>query len=191
MATLKSANVGAKPVAALRPATHHRGECCHGVATRPTFGIAKARCQPIYPSICRDFLCARVDSNHHPAYTGQGPQPYSPAPYTSVRVQIVRYIRVCGHIGRIGRNDLCQRCVTETRPLRLSRRPSSESQGSGLRAIASADNLNSAHASSAERPLCSANRFRNSHGSSCGRFTALSLHTCARSGVVRWHIPER
>jgi hypothetical protein len=59
------------------------------------------------------FLCARVDSNHHPVYTGQGPQPYSPAPYTSARVQIVRSVRGCGHVGHIGRNDLCQRCVTD------------------------------------------------------------------------------
>ena len=63
-------------------------------------------------SICSYFLCARVDSNHHPVYTGQGPQPRTPAPYASARVQIVRSVRICGHIGRIGRNDLCQRCVT-------------------------------------------------------------------------------
>src|ERR1700733_3954510 len=62
--------------------------------------------------LVRHVWCARVDSNHHPAYTGQGPQPYSAAPYTSASVQIVRSVRVCGHIGCIGQNDLCQRCVT-------------------------------------------------------------------------------
>jgi hypothetical protein len=84
------------------------------------FGCVTTRVAPVWyaitsrlkVAICSYFLCARVDSNHHPVYTGQGPQPYSPAPYTSVRVQIVRYIRVCGHIGRIGQIDICQRFVT-------------------------------------------------------------------------------
>ena len=56
--------------------------------------------------------CARVDSNHHGPLSPQGPQPWTPAPYASARVQIVRYVRVRGHIGRIGRNDICQRFVT-------------------------------------------------------------------------------
>jgi hypothetical protein len=42
----------------------------------------------------------------------QGPSTYSPLPSTSACVQIVRSARVCGHIGCIGRNGLCQRCVT-------------------------------------------------------------------------------
>ncbi len=89
---------------------------------------------------------------------------------------------LCGYADTSDASDemTCVRDVSRRRGGRAwTGKPSSESQVSGLRAMASADNLNSAHTSSAERPLCSANRFRNSHGSSCGRFTALSLHTCA------------
>jgi hypothetical protein len=53
-----------------------------------------------------------VDSNHHPVYTGQGPQPHSPVPYASARVQIVRFVRDRGRIGHIGQNDLGQRWAT-------------------------------------------------------------------------------
>ena len=78
---------------------------------------------PEEAAICRYCLCARVDSNHHPAYTGQGPQPCTPAPYTSVSVQIVRFVRVCGRIGRIGQTDICQRFVTPLRPRSDERAP--------------------------------------------------------------------
>jgi hypothetical protein len=61
---------------------------------------------------CRSFLCARVDSNHHGENSPQGPQPRTPAPDASARVQIVRSVRLFGHGGRIGRNHLCQRCAT-------------------------------------------------------------------------------
>jgi hypothetical protein len=56
--------------------------------------------------------CARVDSNHHGEQSPQGPQPHSPVPYASVRVQIVRFVRDRGRIGHIGRNDLGQRWAT-------------------------------------------------------------------------------
>jgi hypothetical protein len=40
------------------------------------------------------------------------PSTLHPGPDASAGVPIVRFVRVRGHIGHVGRNDLCQRCAT-------------------------------------------------------------------------------
>jgi len=45
--------------------------------------------------------CARVDSNHHPAYAGQGPQPHTAGVDRCRDVQIVHFAWIAGNIGRI------------------------------------------------------------------------------------------
>ena len=74
--------------------------------------------------ICWRFPCARVRPSgldHHGEISPQCPQPYSPVPYTSARVHIVRFVRVCGSVGRIGRSGFCQSFVTDSRTRRAPR----------------------------------------------------------------------
>jgi hypothetical protein len=127
--------------------------------------------------------CARVDSNHHGENSPQGPQPDTGGVDRSGGVQIVQFVGVCW-THRMGLEGwMFSKCSHG--PVATS------AQLSGSRAIPAVDSLNSAQASSGERSLCAAKRLRKSQGSSGGRFEALSRHTCARSGVVRWQIPAR
>jgi hypothetical protein len=85
---------------------------CQTVATDRRRYYEGTRAAAATGPVCSAYQCARVDSNHHGEISPQGPQPYSRVPHASARVQIVRFVRICGHIGGIGRTDLCQRCVT-------------------------------------------------------------------------------
>lgn len=58
------------------------------------------------------FLCARVDSNHHHVYTGQGPQPDTGRVYQSQGGQIVHSELVSGRIGRVWRVDVLKNVLT-------------------------------------------------------------------------------
>ncbi len=66
-------------------------------------------------------LCARVDSNHHPVYTGQGPQPDAGGVDRSAGVQIAQFAGVAGRIGRVWRGGCSQSVLTGSKSCRRDR----------------------------------------------------------------------
>lgn len=67
------------------------------------------------------FQCARVDSNHHPAYTGQGPQPCPAVSYASAGPRSSVLSGVADASDASDENDFCQRFVTDSRTRRPPR----------------------------------------------------------------------